>query len=69
MARTIDNRIRVLRAEKRLSQAALAEMCGVSRQAINTIENGRHDPSVSLAFRIAQALGTEITEVFIHDES
>ncbi|MGP1353335.1 MAG: helix-turn-helix transcriptional regulator [Parasphingopyxis sp.] len=69
MARPLDNRIRVLRAEKKLSQAALAEMCGVSRQAINTIENGRHDPSISLAFRIADALEREIQEVFIHDNA
>lgn len=61
------NRIRVLRAEKGLSQAALAEAVNVSRQAINTIENGRHDPSVSLAFRIADALGADISEVFIRD--
>ncbi|WP_442624028.1 helix-turn-helix transcriptional regulator [Parasphingopyxis sp.] len=44
-------------------------MCGVSRQAINTIENGRHDPSISLAFRIADALEREIQEVFIHDNA
>lgn len=61
------NRIRVLRAEKNMSQAELAKATGVSRQAINTIENDRHDPSVSLAFRIADALGVPITEVFIHE--
>ena len=61
------NRIRVLRAEKAMSQAALAAAAGVSRQAINMIENGRHDPSISLAYRIADALGAPVTEVFIHE--
>jgi putative transcriptional regulator len=47
------NRIRVLRAEHNVSQAELAERVGVSRQAINAIENERHDPSITLAFAIA----------------
>lgn len=63
------NRMRVLRAERGLSQAELASLAGVSRQAINTIENGRHDPSISLAYRIADALCTPITEVFIHEKA
>ena len=64
MAHEVVNRLRVLRAEKKWSQAQLAEAVGVSRQAINTIENGRHDPSVTLAFRIADALGVSITDAF-----
>jgi putative transcriptional regulator len=59
------NRIRVLRAERSMSQADLAEKVGVSRQAINAIENDRHDPSVTLAFAIARALKAEITDVFL----
>ncbi len=39
-------------------------MVGVSRQAINTIENNHHDPSITLAYKIAEALGVEITEAF-----
>ena len=63
------NRLRVLRAENRMSQAQLADAVGVSRQAINTIENGRHDPSVTLALRIAEALGVDINEAFsLRDE-
>ena len=50
------NRIRVLRAEKRWSQAELAERVRVSRNSINAIENGRFDPSLPLAFRIAAAM-------------
>ena len=39
-------------------------MVGVSRQAINTIENSHHDPSITLAYKIAEALGVEITDAF-----
>lgn len=62
------NRIRVLRAERRLSQAALAAAVKIARQSLNAIENDRHDPSVSLAFAIATALGRRIDEVFIAEE-
>lgn len=65
MARAVVNRLRELRARKRWSQADLANAAGVSRQAINTIENGRHDPSVTLAYRIAHALDAAITEAFV----
>jgi putative transcriptional regulator len=61
------NRIRALRAERRLSQAELADLVNVSRQSINAIENERHDPSVSLAFAIARALSVSVTEVFLED--
>lgn len=64
MAGDVVNCLRVLRAEKKWSQARLAEAVGVSRQAINTIENGRHDPSISLAYRIARALGVDIGDAF-----
>ena len=64
MAGQVVNRLRVLRAEKKWSQAYLAELVGVSRQAINNIENGRHDPGVTLAYRISRALGAEITDAF-----
>ncbi len=58
------NRIRVLRAEKAWSQAELAERVHVSRNSINAIENGRFDPSLPLAFRIADAFGLSVEEVF-----
>lgn len=63
------NRIRVLRAERQLSQAQLADRVSVSRQSINAIENERHDPSVSLAFAIARALKVPVTEVFVEDDA
>lgn len=60
----MNNRIRVLRAEKKWSQAELAERVGVSRNSINAIENGRFDPSLPLAFRIANAFGLTVEDVF-----
>jgi Predicted transcriptional regulators len=58
------NRIRVLRAEKGWTQADLAERVRVSRNSINAIENGRFDPSLPLAFRIAGNFGLSVEEVF-----
>jgi putative transcriptional regulator len=62
------NRIRVLRAEHKWSQAELGERIGVSRNSVNAIENGRHDPSLPLAFRIAKQFGLRVDQVF-EDES
>lgn len=61
------NRIRVLRAEKRWSQAELAERVGVSRNSINSVENGKFDPSLPLAFRIADVFGLTVEEVFLRE--
>jgi|TARA_R110001606_G_scaffold10070_3_gene42943 putative transcriptional regulator len=58
------NRLRVLRAERRWSQAELAERVGVSRQAINAVETGKHDPSLTLAFALAGAFELRIEDVF-----
>lgn len=60
----MNNRLRVLRAEHRWSQAGLAERLGVSRQTVNAIENGRYDPSLPLAFAIARAFGLPIEDIF-----
>jgi len=62
------NRLRVLRAEYNWSQAELAERAGVSRQTINAIETEKHDPSLPLAFKIAQIFGKAIEEIFSPDE-
>jgi len=61
------NRIRVLRAEKDLSQAELAEKVGVSRNSINAIENDKFEPSLPLAFRIAEVFALRIEEVFLKE--
>ena len=58
------NRLKVLRAERDWSQADLALRLDVSRQAINAIETGKHDPSLSLAFGIARLFNLSIEEVF-----
>jgi putative transcriptional regulator len=58
------NRLRVLRAERRWSQAELGTRVGVSRQAINAVETSKHDPSLTLAFALAEAFGMRIEEVF-----
>lgn len=58
------NQLKDLRAEKGWSQAALAERLDVSRQTVISIENGRYDPSLPLAFKIARAFGRPIEEIF-----
>ncbi|GGX66273.1 transcriptional regulator [Tateyamaria omphalii] len=58
------NRIRVLRAELRWTQADLAKELGVSRNSVNAIENGKYDPSLPLAFRIARLFKRKIEDVF-----
>jgi putative transcriptional regulator len=64
----MENRLRVLRAERRWSQAELASRLDVSRQTINAIETGRYDPSLPLAFRIARLFGRSIESVFEPEE-
>ena len=62
---SMKNRLRILRAERRWSQAELAERLGVSRQTINAIENGKYDPSLPLAFKMAFLFHLPIEEIFI----
>jgi putative transcriptional regulator len=61
------NRLKVLRAERDLSQAALAEALDVSRQTINALETGKYDPSLPLAFKIARLFGLSIEQIFFDD--
>ena len=61
------NRLHILRAERRLSQAALADLLGVSRQTINAVETGKYDPSLPLAFKIAALFERRIEDVFEPD--
>lgn len=63
------NRLRVLRAEHAWSQADLAERLEVSRQAVNAIETGKHDPSLGLAFRIAKVFAQPLEAIFHDDEA
>jgi len=64
----VKNRLHVLRAEREWSQAQLAERLGVSRQTVNALETGKYDPSLPLAFHIAQLFGMKIEEIFFPDE-
>lgn len=61
------NRLRVLRAERRWSQADLAERLGVSRQTVNAIETGKYDPSLPLAFAMARLFEMRIEEIFVDE--
>jgi putative transcriptional regulator len=60
----MQNRLRVLRAERAWSQAELAARLHVSRQTVNAIETGKYDPSLPLAFSIARLFQQAIEEIF-----
>ena len=60
----MNNRLRVLRAERNWSQADLAQKLEVSRQSVNAIETGKYDPSLPLAFRLAKLFAMRIEEIF-----
>ncbi len=60
----MNNRIKVLRAERNWSQADLADRLAVSRQTINAIETGKYDPSLPLAFKIAAVFSARIEDIF-----
>ncbi len=62
------NKIADLRRENKMTQQALAERLGVTRQTIISLENGRYNPSITLAHNIAQAFGLRIEDVFIFEE-
>ncbi|MDX1571283.1 MAG: helix-turn-helix transcriptional regulator [Xanthomonadales bacterium] len=68
MASELDNRIRVFRAEHRMSQSELADAIGVSRKTISTIEVGRFVPSTVIALKIARHFGVPVEEVFSLNE-
>ena len=62
-------KLKAARAEKDMTQGALAEAAGVSRQTINAIENDKYDPTLSLAFRLAKALETAVDALFSHEDA
>ena len=65
----MQNRLPELRAAKGWTQAELAEQLGVSRQTVISIERGRFDPSLPLAFQIAEAFDLTIEEVFLRESA
>ena len=62
------NRIEEIRKEKGIRQDELAKSMGVSRQTISSLENGRYNPSIILAYRIAKYFGLTIEDIFIFEE-
>ena len=60
----MNNRLKVMRAERDWTQAELGARLGVSRQAVNAIETGKYDPSLPLAFKLARLFETAIEEIF-----
>jgi len=62
--RAMQNRLKVLRAERNWSQAELAERLEVSRQTVNALETGKYDPSLPLTFKIAHIFQLPIEEIF-----
>ena len=63
----MNNRLKVLRAERDWSQQDLADRLGVSRQSVNAIEKGRYDPSLPLAFTIAELFELPIEAIFLRE--
>jgi len=64
MPEQLSNRLKVLRAERDLTQAQLAELAGVSRKTINTVERGVFIPSTVLALKLARELGVSVEDIF-----
>lgn len=62
----MQNKIKKYREKKSLSQGSLADLCNVSRQTINAIENNKYDPSLQLAFDIATTLGVKVDYLFLN---
>ena len=62
------NRLEELRRARGIRQEELADTLGVSRQTIGSLENGRYNPAILLAFKIARYFGRQIEDIFIYEE-
>lgn len=62
------NRLEEIRKQRGIRQDELAEAMGVSRQTISSLENGRYNPSVILAIKLARYFGTKVEDIFIYEE-
>ncbi len=62
------NNIETLRGENGISQQVLADAAGVSRQTINSLEKGKYNPSIILAFKIAKYFNKQIEDIFIYEK-
>ena len=64
----MENRVEALRRERGLNQESFARALKVSRQTVSAIENGKYNPSLELAFAIADFFGLTIEEIFLHEK-
>jgi putative transcriptional regulator len=64
----VKNNIKELRKNKKLSQQKLADLCNVTRQTVNAIENDKYDPTLQLAFSLSKYLDTTVDGLFIYEE-
>jgi putative transcriptional regulator len=64
----VKNRIEQIRKERNIRQEELAKALGVSRQTISSLENGRYNPSIMLAYKIAKYFGMTIEDIFVFEE-
>ena len=64
----MENRLEEMRTRKGLTQQELADLAGVSRQTIISLERGRYNPSITLAFRLARLFGVTVEDLFIYSE-
>lgn len=62
------NKLEQIRKDRGITQEELANILEVSRQTVNSLENGRYNPSIVLAFKIAKFFGLQIEEIFIYEE-
>ncbi|WP_314558847.1 helix-turn-helix transcriptional regulator [uncultured Parvimonas sp.] len=62
------NKLEQIRKDRGITQEELANILEVSRQTVNSLENGRYNPSIVLAFKIAKVFGLQIEEIFIYEE-
>ncbi|QHT59005.1 helix-turn-helix transcriptional regulator [Paenibacillus lycopersici] len=64
----MNNRLEAIRTQRKIKQEELAKALGVTRQTIGSLENGRYNPSILLAFKIARYFNMSIEEIFIYEE-
>ena len=64
----MENRLKDLRTQRNISQNALAEALSVSRQTINSIENGKFDPSLTLAMKLTRYFEVSLDEIFVYED-
>jgi putative transcriptional regulator len=64
----MQNHLRTLRQDRRMTQQTLADHLGVSRQTVHSIEAGKYDPSLPLAFKIAKVLERSIEQIFVPED-